>query len=475
MHLNVCLIFLASAVKTKGFSLESNQKRGDVALRATSVLASEVSHPREERVMKTVNPLHLSSLESEYLAGVSLKLGKYTTGNLFAYAFVEKLDDSPLRQKARRFATFSTTVPQIMSFVFQRFGKKSVVEEKVKTTITDELTGEIKANMNAAISSRCQKVAFMLLEDLNNIREGLYPLPSDLKLSNQAAPDALSKALTNLADGMNFATTETYVGSAVYNEQSDVSPYARKLSENLDLPNYYVNDFHGVPGGFLAPEHPPIYDLLSETVFTGTHFMSRQMAFRPLALAIEAMGSQNRHGRGLKLLDLGTGNGSFLIQLREAFPALALVGLDLSPAMLKYAEESFRASPVIQKSTAPSIDLVRANMECIPKEDESFDFVTQSNCFHEMPEDAIWNTAAEIARVLKHGGLFVHHDAVQRVDDASVVEVARVSFSARFNEPYILDFMENVDLDKIFAQHGLYPSCPARAYCQAAVRCYLKR
>jgi len=45
------------------------------------------------------------------------------------------------------------------------------------------------------------------------------------------------------------------------------SAYFKKLTHGLGLPDYYI-EFHSVPGGFLSPEHAPLHDLLSETVFT---------------------------------------------------------------------------------------------------------------------------------------------------------------------------------------------------------------
>ena len=110
-----------------------------------------------------------------------------------------------------------------------------------------------------------------------------------------------------------------------------------------------------------------------------------------------------------------------------------------------------------------------------PVDDEFFDFVAgETNCFHEMPESAIFDTAKEISRVLKPGGLFVHLDAVQMKDDPSITSASRVTFIKHFNEPYMIDWMENVDLDEICLSHGLIPAEPSRPYYASTVRCYRK-
>ena len=62
------------------------------------------------------------------------------------------------------------------------------------------------------------------------------------------------------------------------------------------------------------------------------------------------------------------------------------------------------------------------------------------------------------------------HDAVQVCDDASMAAVSEALFDAKFNEPYIQDYMNKLDLDAIFAEQGLYRVEDAKPYCQSVVR-----
>jgi len=441
------------------------------------------SVPKHPRVLKTVNPFRLTPVESEYLSSIALHIIRYQTYYNTAALAVDKLDPSPLPEKLQRVLRSTQNVPRVLSMAVNPRGR--VVQENVPTI--DETTGTLYETTYANVMN--ERAAYIILEDLNNIREKIYPFPIDLRWNRQANPTrVVPEAVQQFTKGMRFATADdTYSGNVDYSNKVIIekeplsSKYLQQLAQGLDiLPDYYLHDFHSVPGGFLSPQHAAVYDLIAETVFTGTHFLSRRMMFRPIAEAMKRVTSQKHHANAktqFHLLDLGTANGSFILQLLEAFPSLAITGLDLSPAMLDYAKKTFAVDKdgIIRRSSGPPIQLLQANMEDIPVQDETYDFVTQSNCFHEMPQPAIENTAAEIARILKPGGLFLHHDAVQMVDDSSVAKTSRALFDRRFNEPYILDFMEKVDLDAIFAVHGMIPACPPKPYRQATVRCYQKK
>jgi hypothetical protein len=95
--------------------------------------------------------------------------------------------------------------------------------------------------------------------------------------------------------------------------------------------------------------------------------------------------------------------------------------------MRRYAEQSVVDNDVIRSSRAPKPFLLQANMESIPRQAGFFENVTHSNCQIEMPEHAIHNTAIEIARGLKPGGLDVLSDAVQFCEDALIAATPRAT------------------------------------------------
>ena len=428
---------------------------------------------RLPRVLRTVNPFRLTPTETEYLASAALYHSKYSGYNTFAFFAVEKLHRTPSLLQRAQTAALSSTKPSRVASLLYRTTRPVIVQENVETVLKDPKSGQVRGlQREVLLQAVSERIAYLVSEDLNNIREGIYPIPSELQLNQLTGPNALPSSAREFIDAFNFANADSYEGSPDYSVKRPASPYFQDLAAGLELPEYYQTDFHSVPGGFLSPKHVSIYDTLSEVVFSGTHFMARRMLLRPITEEIRAMSTTHIGGRGLRLLDMGTGTGSFLIQLREAFPELTLAGLDLSPAMLEYAATTCRAHPAFTNTQAPT--LVLANMEDMPQNDASFDFVTETNCFHEIPEYAIRNIARETSRVLKEGGFFLHMDAVQMKDDASIAATSRVSFDASFNEPYMMEWMEKVDLDAIFAAEGLEPVGPAKPYYASTLRVYRK-
>ena len=361
-------------------------------------------------------------------------------------------------------ASMTTILPRVLSLLFSPRRNNNIMDRDVVVTegtqtVQQGEDGKDSIDVSTLSTAIVERLAYLLRCDFQNIRDGVYPIPTELRQvvsGSNAVPTVVGKYFTATEGG------SLYIGNPDYSQDLTQSSYLFELAKDLDLPDYYLHDFHSVQGGFLCPKHVAIYDELSETVFRGTHRMARRMLLRPIWKEISKRKQQN-----LKVLDIGTGTGSFLLQLREAFPKLQLFGIDLSPAMLDFAKRSCRSFKNPPKFR-------RANMESIPAVDGYFDIVTHTNCFHEMPESAIRNTAMEIARVLPKGGLFLHMDAVQNEDDYSISKTSRVTFDGKFVEPYMRDWMENVNMDEIFASVGMVPVAPPQPFYASTLRCYRK-
>jgi SAM-dependent methyltransferase len=134
---------------------------------------------------------------------------------------------------------------------------------------------------------------------------------------------------------------------------------------------------------------PESYQLLADRQQTYWWHRSR----RALALSL-----LRRYGltSGCRWLDVGCGPGGNLGMLDPLRPSL-VVGVDLSPIALSLAERY-----------APAATLVSADInERLPFADASFDVVTIFNVLYHQWVESEASVFAEVARVLRHGGLLL--------------------------------------------------------------------
>ena len=166
----------------------------------------------------------------------------------------------------------------------------------------------------------------------------------------------------------------------------------------------------------------------------------RRAALKPIA---EFM--RGRDQRAAALSDIACGTGRLLREVRIAYPALRVKGLDLSKA---YLDEARRHIGDLRP-----VELIHGNAEQIPLADGSQDIVTSIFLYHELPGDARRAVAAEVARVLQPGGTFVLIDSLQFGDKPSWDGLLE-SFPDRFHEPYYRHYLID-DLEQLFADVGL--------------------
>ena len=102
---------------------------------------------------------------------------------------------------------------------------------------------------------------------------------------------------------------------------------------------------------------------------------------------------------GHRILDIGCGTGSLLIQLKQFYPGTDVVGLDPDPKALA------RASRKAERA-AVSIQFDQGFGDELPYPEASFDRVLSSLMFHHVPTDEKGKTLRAIRRVLKPGGEF---------------------------------------------------------------------
>ncbi|MGC1304778.1 MAG: class I SAM-dependent methyltransferase, partial [Caulobacteraceae bacterium] len=150
---------------------------------------------------------------------------------------------------------------------------------------------------------------------------------------------------------------------------------------------------------------------------------------------------RERDQRGLKLVDVACGSGAFLRDLTVAFPRAEVTGVDLSHAYL------------LEAGKRAGTGVIQAAAERLPFADASLDAVTCVYLFHELPPRVRSQVAAELARVLKPGGLLAFADSIQGVDEPRLGRLLE-AFPAFFHEPYYASY-QSTDLDALFGAVGL--------------------
>jgi ubiquinone/menaquinone biosynthesis C-methylase UbiE len=283
-------------------------------------------------------------------------------------------------------------------------------------------------------------VAALLARDLANAEAGLYPVPID---EDGTPASVLSQSRAFFRD----------VPEVVKRRRSHAS---RDLPGGTAArPDYFLQNFHFQSGGWMTEESARLYDMQVEVLFSGAANAMRRQALAPMSAEL-----QGRDQRRIAYADIGCGPGTFLRQVRRAFPRLPALGLDLSEAYLREAKRRLGRRPRLQP--------VVAKAEALPVADVSLDLATSIFLFHELPPAVRRAVAAEIARVMKPGGLFILVDSLQ-TGDAPAYDGLLEIFPALFHEPYFRGYLKD-DVEALFVEAGFVSEGWQPAFLSKVVR-----
>lgn len=283
-------------------------------------------------------------------------------------------------------------------------------------------------------------IADLFAEDLADAERGLHPLPNDWTGSIAS----------------EIATMRRFM--------ADVPQVERRRKERVadepmqdhagKRPRYYLQNFHFQSGGWMTEESASLYDHQVEVLFSGAAAAMRRRAIAPIADYLKG-----RDQRRARLLDVAAGTARWMKDLRPAFPALPITLLDMSEAYLVSARRKLPRD-------GRRRELVGA-AEAIPLASASQDIATAIYLFHELPPKIRRAAAAEIARVLRPGGLFVLVDSIQRGEHPPYDGLLEI-FPAAFHEPYFGGYLDE-DLVRLFADAGLRLHSRKRAFLSTVV------
>jgi ubiquinone/menaquinone biosynthesis C-methylase UbiE len=276
----------------------------------------------------------------------------------------------------------------------------------------------------------------LLEQDLANVEAGIYPLPTDHDGS----------LLTMLNRSRLF-----------FRDLPDVDERRKRNATREVLnaktrgrrPNYYLQNFHFQSGGWLTEESADRYDTQVEVLFKGTANAMRRQALPPLA---EAFAGHDQ--RRLQLIDIGCGTGRFLDSVKQVWPRLPTLGLDLSEAYIRHARRHLKRWS--------RTNLVVANAEAIPAPDNSCDAVTSIFMLHELPPKVRRTVIGEAARVLKPGGRLILMDSLQR-GDVPEYDGMLERFPQYYHEPYYQSYVSE-NFSAVARRCGLVPRDVTKAF-----------
>ena len=217
------------------------------------------------------------------------------------------------------------------------------------------------------------------------------------------------------------------------------------------LPAYYRQNFHFQSDGWLSEASAAIYDTQVETLFTGAADAMRRRALPVMRAELHRLSEEGRAQEDVSVLDVACGTGRLLRDVKDNFPDLRAYAVDLSGPYLQRAR---------RQVAAPGTIYVNALAERLPFPDASVDIAYSVYLFHELPPKVRRQVAAEVARVLRPGGVYVHVDSVQYGDSDpdgnGGFDALLESFPRVFHEPFY-DSYAREDLDRLFAPFGLTP------------------
>ena len=264
--------------------------------------------------------------------------------------------------------------------------------------------------------------------DAENVRQGIYPAMDD-----EDSIFGHIEALRRMFADLPVSIERRLEGRA---EEAAALPQAE------GMPDYYTRNFHYQTDGYLSAESARLYDIQVDTLFIGTSGAMRRQALLPMAAHL-----RGKDQRKMVMTDIACGTGRFLSQAAQAFPAMKITGIDLSPAYVEAACEAL--------ADRRNVTILEGNAEALPLADASQDIVTSIYLYHELPAEVRRRVTREIVRVLKPGGIYVLADSLQW-GDVPAYDGLLEAFPIRFHEPYYEHYLGDA-LTGLFHECGLEP------------------
>lgn len=198
--------------------------------------------------------------------------------------------------------------------------------------------------------------------------------------------------------------------------------------DRANYPSYYLQNFHHQTDGYLGEMSANLYDLQVEILFNGVADAMRRRILKPLKMGLSKLRTPTTPQQ-IRVLDVACGTGRTLKMVRAALPKVSLFGIDLSPTYLK------KANQLLSETPGELPQLIQANAEELPYQNNYFHGLTSVFLFHELPPEIRQRVIEECFRVTKPGGVFIICDSFQKLDFPEFTTLID-NFPKMFHEPY---------------------------------------
>src|SRR6266480_7157566 len=231
---------------------------------------------------------------------------------------------NPFFRLAARAAYGATQLPRVAWFVGHGLAMRRLSKQARRR---DGESMRPRAHTDAAVPDRRRlfaDMASLLQRDLANVEAGIYPLPADHDGSLSTLIERSRLFFEDLPDV--HRRRESGGATEVLNEET-----------RGKRPRYYLQNFHFQSGGWMTDDSAKRYDTQVEVLLNGAANAIRRQALPQLHEAFAG-----RDQRKLQLVDIGCGTGRFLDFVKQTWPRLQTIGLDMSEAYLRHAQRHLK-------------------------------------------------------------------------------------------------------------------------------------
>jgi ubiquinone/menaquinone biosynthesis C-methylase UbiE len=280
------------------------------------------------------------------------------------------------------------------------------------------LPGGVKPDPQLPIDDLVAEKDSLFQRDIANMRSGVYPVDV---LAPENPVEHLARLPRIVADGLVMSVRRALNQTAAFDKEAQA--YA------VDLPKYYLRNFHHQTNGYLSETSAELYEHQVEMLFGGMADAMRRLVIAPMR---QAFGRSD--GKGLTFLELAAGTGRTTRFVKLAFPQAKIVALDLSHPYLKQAQRNLAGFS--------RIDYMQGDAAKLPFTDAQFDAVYSVFLFHELPLPVRQAVMAESRRVLKPGGFLGAVDSLQKGDRPAFDRVL-AQFPKNYHEPFYPNYLQH--------------------------------